>query len=245
MIRLRSVAVGCVLAVLPCSLSAQQEGLRTRLEARGLPQDVVSGVVEEAAAAQSRGLPAEAVANKAIEGWAKHVPGPRLLAAVRQYAARLGDARAAVVRAGIADPTGEVIVAAGEAIGRGLGSGELGVLVSASPRSEALAAGVTVAAALVAQGFSAGEAAGIVAEALRAGRPVAQVLDLPSVARALRAQGLGTAEIGRRLLRGGAGASGGAGGGAGGGARPGGVPPGMPGGRQNPPGSGRRPPAGT
>lgn len=235
-------AVGCALAVLPVSLAAQQEGLRTRLEARGLPADLVTGVMDVAANVQARGLPADAVANKAIEGWAKHVPGPRILATLRQQATRLGEARDALVGTGFAHPDGEVIVAAGEAIGQGLGRVELGTLVRTGSGSEGLAAGMSVAAALVSQGFRVSEATGIVAEALRAGRPVSQVLDLPSVARALRAQGLGAAEIGRRMLGGTTGAGVGAGGGGAGGVRPGGVPAGMPGGQQNPTGGGNRPP---
>ena len=240
---LRRIVPGLMLVVLPAAAAAQQEALRTRLESRGLPADVVGRVLELASGAQSRGLPADAVANKAIEGWAKHVPGPRLIAAIQQYATRLGEARDAVVRAGLADPPGDVVVAAGEAMGQGLGGAELGTIVRAGPRSPALAAGVTVAAALVAQGLGPRGAAEIVAEALRTGRPIASVLDLPSVARAMRAQGSSTAEIGRRMMTGGGGGAMGPGGGAGG-ARPGGVSPGVPGGRQGPPpGGGQRPPS--
>ena len=87
--QLRSVVAGLVLLLLPAVLAAQQQ-MRTRLEARGIPADIVGRVLEVAGDAQGRGLPGDAIANKAIEGWAKRVPGPRLVAAVQQYAARLG-----------------------------------------------------------------------------------------------------------------------------------------------------------
>jgi hypothetical protein len=242
----RSFLAGLLL-VLPGVLPAQQDAVRARLEARGLPADIAGRIAEVAAEARSQGLPADALVGKAVEGWAKHVAGPRLVAAVQQYAVRLGSARDAVVGAGLAEPPGDVVVAAGDALGQGLGVGEVEILIRAGARSRALGAGLSVAGALAAQGLGPSRATGIVAEALRTGRPIADVLDLPSVARALRAQGLGTAEIGRRMMSGG-GALGPASGGVGGagGARPGGVPQGMPGGQQNqpsvPPGGGHRPP---
>ncbi|MDD1678524.1 MAG: hypothetical protein LUO93_04995, partial [Methanomicrobiales archaeon] len=167
------------------------------------------------------------------------------LAAVRQYTTRLGDGQAALVQAGLTAPPPAVVVAAGEALGRGLDPDQVGQVVHAARTSAAVAPGLTVAAALSAQGLRTSEAVDVVVEAMRRNRSVGQLLDLPSTARAMQSEGLDAQEVGRRMMRGDG--SGdvdrtGRDGGSGSGHRPPGLPPGVPGEGEHRPPSEQRPP---
>ena len=232
----------------PAALSAQEAGVRARLDARGLPPDLAQGVAAVADRASARGLPGAAVADKAIEGWAKHVPAARILAAVEAYASRLEDARSTLGHAGLAAPGAAAVVAAAEALGRGIAPGQVAEVVRAARAAGSLAPGLTVAAALRAQGLETAEAVGVVVEAMHRKRTVDQLLDLPSMARAMQAEGLEAGEIGRRMLRGeqpgGEDRDGRPGAAPGGSAghRPAVMPPGVPGDGGSRPPSGQRPP---
>jgi len=234
-----------LLLLAPAALAAQGPDVQARLTERGLPPELVRRVVVVAQSAAARGLPASAVADRAIEGWAKRAPAARIVAVVEQYAARLGDARDAVGQAGIAAPPPEMIVAAAEALGRGLAPGQVGAVVHAARAPSAVAPGLSVATALAADGLAPDAAVDVVVAALHDGRSVEQILDMPSTARAMRAGGMEPGEVGRRMMRGG----------GPGGERPGGVgprppgmprgmPPGMPGHGLPPPPGGQRPPGG-
>lgn len=198
---LRGVLLAAALAAAP-ALWAQQADLRTRLAARGLPAGLTDEVVAIAADAVAQGLPADPLADKAIEGFAKHVPPPRIVAALRQFSVRMLQARGAVREAGVSAPPGDLIAAAAEAMQRGLESAQVGTVVRAAPERALAAPALTVTAALAAQGMASDQAVLVVADAMRAGRTMAQILDLPAVARAMQAQGMTPAEAGRRMLRG-------------------------------------------
>ncbi len=183
-------------------LAAQQE-LRARLESRGLPADLVQQVTAIAAEATAHGLPSAPLGDKAIEGFAKQVPAPRIVAVVRQYGARMVDARSAVQGAGVSEPGGGLITAATDALGRGFAPAEISRVVRAAPQSNLAAPGLTVAAALAAQGMPTQVAADVVAQAMEGGSTAAQILDLPSVARAMQSGGMTPDDAGREMLRGG------------------------------------------
>jgi len=205
----------------PSRLPAQD--VRARLEARGLPADLVQQVTLIAADATAQGLPAAPLADKAIEGFAKQIPAPRIVAAVRQFSARMLDARSAVHDAGVAAPPGDMVTAAAEAMGRGFQASDVGRVVRAAPRAELAASGLTVAAALTAQGMTTPRAVEVVTSALKGGNSSAQILDLPSAARAMQSNGLSADEAGQQMLRGGPPGEGGRSGGPGpNGGRPGG-----------------------
>lgn len=198
----RLIAV-VLLALLPALAVAQEADVRAQLHARGLPPELTGQVAAIAAEAAARGLPTGPLADKAIEGWSKHVPDARILGAVQALSARLGDAREAVRAAGLASPPGEVVAAAAEAMGRGIGQAQIGEVVRAAQAPAAAAPGLNVAAALVAEGIASEQAVAMVVDAMRAGRPIAQILDMPSVARAMQAQGMTPADVGREMMRGG------------------------------------------
>lgn len=225
---MRAVLVSAIIVVAAADALAAQGGatVRARLEGRGLPAPLIVQVESVAARAAEQGLPTEPLADKAIEGFAKHIPAPRIVAAVRAFAGRMGDGRAAIRDAGLASPDGALIAAAAEALGTGLARADIGTVVRAAPEPPLAAPALTVAAALTAQGFTTAQAVDVVAQAMRGGRTMAQLLDIPGVARGLQQQGLTPAEAGRRILSG-APLPGGGGGGPGHGAGPGGpLPPG-------------------
>jgi len=200
---IRGLIAAAVLAAAPALLAAQQDAVDARLQARGLPADLARDVAAVAADAAARGVPTGPLADKAVEGWAKQVPAPRILTAVRAFADRLADARDAVRNAGLAEPPGDVVVAAAEAMGTGLVAANVASVVRAVPNPAAAAPALSVTAALAAQGLGGEQAAAIVVRALRGHRPMVQLLNLPSQARVMHSEGLEPGEIGSKMLEGG------------------------------------------
>lgn len=193
------LAVAALMAV-PSALMAQQGGVEARLTARGLPADLAREVQAIASSAAAQGVPAGPLADKAIEGWAKHVPPARIVTAVRLFAGRMAEAGGAVRAAGFQSPPGNVIAAAAEAMGGGLNAEEVRSVVRAAGTADAAAPGLSVAASLAAQGLGSKQAVTIVVDAMQHRRTLSQLLDLPSVARAMHEQGMSPGEIGERLL---------------------------------------------
>lgn len=196
---IRRLLVAGALAAVPVPLTAQQGDVEARLRTRGIPADLAREVRTIAADAASQGVPAGPLADKAIEGWAKHVPAERIVAALRQFAARMAEARIAVRGAGLEAPPGTVIAAAAEAMGGGLRAEQIRSVVRAAA-PDAAAPGLSVAAALAAQGLGSEQAVTIVVDAMHRRRPMSQLLDLPSVARAMHDQGMTPGEIGEKLM---------------------------------------------
>ena len=229
----RTLLITALMAI-PCQLLAQEEQtVRMQLQDRGLPPALVDEVSAVAADATAQGLPPNMMVDKAVEGWAKGVPHARIMAVVQQQSRMLGQASEALRAQGWDTPPGPMITASAEAMGRGISAQQVGVVVEAAPTPEAAGAGLRVAAALSAQGLGNEQAVQVVARAMNRGETPEEILNMPSFARAMRAGGMGTAQIGERLMQGG-GAMRGAGTGPGMGTRPPGVPP-EPGRRQRRP----------
>jgi hypothetical protein len=189
-----------VLLAAPTALSAQGGSVEARMSARGLPPVLTQNVLRIAADAAAQGVPAGPLADKAIEGWAKHVPPGRIVSALRLFATRMAEAAAAVQGAGLEHPSGSVIAAAAEAMGGGLKADEVRSVVRAAGSAEEASPGLSVAASLAAQGIGSKQAVTIVVDAMQHRRPMSQLLDLPSVARSMHEQGLSPGEIGEQLL---------------------------------------------
>ncbi len=225
----RGLCLALALVAAPGALVAQDGDVAARLAARGLPANLSQQVAAIAADAAQRGVPAAPLADKAIEGWAKQVSPERIVAAVRLFESRLEQARTALVGAGMATPPGPVIAAAAEAMQGGLRAAGVAAVVEAAPTADAASSALTVAAALAAQGLGNDEAVAVVVKALQSHEPMSQLLNMPSLARAMHAEGMTPGEIGRRMMDG-------ADQGARLGAPKGSWPPGVP------PGIGRNPP---
>ncbi|MGD2135682.1 MAG: hypothetical protein PVF27_05955 [Gemmatimonadales bacterium] len=227
----RVMAVGLLVAV-PGILPSQEPGLGRQLRQRGLPAELIAQVEAIAADATAQGLPTAPLADKAVEGWAKHVPPPRIEMAVQQLVTQMTQARESLRSAGIEVPPGLVVAAAAEAMGRGITAEQIGSVLGATEDAELAGHGLRVASALVAQGIPGREAIDVVVGTVRGGGHVSDLLDLPSTAQAMRAQGMTAAQVGQRMLEGAAP-------GRGVGNRPGSIPPGM-GPPESPPGRGRQ-----
>lgn len=184
----------------PGSLAAQDGSVAARLTARGLPADLARQVERIAFDAAAQGVPAGPLADKAIEGWAKHVPTERIVSAVRQFAGRMAEAGAAVRGGGLQSPPGSVVASAAEAMGGGLAADQIRTVVRAAGTAEEASPALSVAASLAAQGITTRQAVTIVVDAMQHRRPMSQLLDLPSVARSLHDQGMSPGEVGDRLL---------------------------------------------
>ena len=212
------------LATVPALATAQGVDLTARLEARGVSPQLAQQVAAIAAQAAPSGVPAGPLADKAIEGWAKQVPSTRNVAAVRQFARQMAGAAKAIEQGGLPKPPGRVVAAAAEAMQGGIGAEEIRSVVRAAPDAEVAAPGLSVAAALTAQGIGSRQAVAIVVGAMHGHHAMSDLLDLPSVARAMQDQGMSPGEVGRQMLEGGEGHWGTEGGGEGHEGRPSWVP---------------------
>jgi hypothetical protein len=221
--------VAGLLAGLASTAAAQQSSdVVDRMTQRGLPVDVAGDVASIVSSSAARDVPAGPLVDKAIEGWAKRVPAARILAGVRQYADRLAAAGDALRQPGGPPPSGELVVAAAEAMRGGIDAEQLRTLVRTAGSPDRAAPGLTVAAALAAQGLGSTQAVAVVTDAIKSRRSTLELLDLPSMAQAMREQGLSPGEIGRKMMEGGERGEGSAGSRPGdGGRRPPDVPPGM------------------
>jgi len=205
----RMALIAALALAAPARLTAQDAGVQSRLEARGLPAGLARDVAAIAADASVRGIPSQPLADKAIEGWAKQVGEARILAAVHRFADQMVAARDAVRAAGDQTPSGAVIAAAAEAMRSGLRAEQIRSVVRAAAAADIAAPGLSVAAALSAQGLGGDQAVRIVVGAMRNHQSMAQLLDLPSVARAMHDQGMSPGDIEHRILDGGDGGDGG------------------------------------
>ena len=93
---MRWVVLACA-AFLAVPLAAQS--VRSRLEGR-IPSEAIAAVDSLVQFASQEGLPTEPLIQKALEGGAKHVAGPRIVAAVQVTLGQLRGARDLLVRAG-------------------------------------------------------------------------------------------------------------------------------------------------
>jgi hypothetical protein len=143
-------------------------------------------------AARGDSVPVSALEDKALEGIAKQVPLPRIEAALRQLLGELREARA-LLRAGqergaLADAD---VVAAGDALRRGVPAAEVTALRRAVPVSTGLMIPLTVLGDLVQRGIPAAQAREVIVALLGAGVSLEQLADLPGrVDVALRAGAL-------------------------------------------------------
>ena len=153
---------------------------RPSLEARLDPPTLVAvrAIIDSA---RGDSVPLHVLEDKALEGAAKRVPPPRIVAAVRQLSADLRDARAllrsAVPRAPLAE--GE-IVAAADARRRGVPAADVLALRSRVPPATPLVVAFTVLGDLVQRGVAADQAREVIEQLIRAGVPAQQVAEIPA-----------------------------------------------------------------
>ncbi|MSR06297.1 MAG: hypothetical protein EXR93_04390 [Gemmatimonadetes bacterium] len=188
------------------ALSAQEPAatsdVRGELLARGAPAELANQIQQIAAQAIREGLPVEPLANKALEGWAKHAASDRLVIAVGDLRHRLAAARDAALGAGLSNPASSVVSAAAQALARGMTPDDVRTLIRSAGRTDAAATGLMVASSLAAQGIERGAATHAVGQAFKDGHTPNEVLELPSVAASMMARGMTVAEVTTRMLAG-------------------------------------------
>ena len=182
---MRGVVVGLVLSALVGGGTVAQEvaeSARARAE-RVLAPDVFSELSQLAAEVAATGVPDEPLYSKALEGAAKRVPPDRLVPAVRDYAARLGEARQAF-GTGASVP---LLVAGADALQRGVPRDALQSLPSDRPRSPMAVLALTE---LIESGVPRERAIQILREAMAQRSGDDRMLDISARVRQLIRQGV-------------------------------------------------------
>jgi hypothetical protein len=157
------------------------QSVRPRLEGR-VPATAVPAVDSLVRAAAGEGLPTEPLIQKALEGGAKGVAAPRIVAAVQLNLSELRAARDLLVRAGDVPPVtaGEVTTVAW-ALRRGLPEPVVERVVAALPHPPRAAA-LHAVADLVAHRFDSDSSADLIIAALRQGVREERLLDVSAAA---------------------------------------------------------------
>ena len=168
-----------MLALLGIPLRAQS--VQSRLEGR-IPSDAVPVVDSLVQVALHEGLPSEPLIQKALEGGAKQVPSPRIVAAVQASLGQLRDAHELLVRAGDQPPirAGEVTTVAW-ALRRKVPASTVEHLVAELPHPPRAAA-IHAIADLVAHGFDPDSSAGLIIAAVHDGLQRDRLLDVSTAA---------------------------------------------------------------
>jgi hypothetical protein len=171
------VVVAAVLLAGPLAGQSVQNRLSGRVPSAAVP--VVDSLVQ---VARQESLPTEPLVQKALEGGAKRVPGPRIVVAVQVSLSQLRDARDLLVRAGDAPPpqSGEVTTVAW-ALRRGLPSPVVERVVAALP-GPPRAAAMHAVADLVAHRFDPDSAADLIIAAIHEGLQRERLLDVSTAA---------------------------------------------------------------
>ena len=157
------------------------QSVRGRLEGR-IPSTAIPAVDSLIQLAAQDGLPTEPLIQKALEGGAKHVAGPLIVAAVQLSLGQLRDARDLLVRAGDQPPVlpAEMTTVAW-ALRRGLPALVIERVVAALGRPPRAAA-MHAVADLVAHRFDPDSAAQLIIDAVHDGVPRERLLDVSTAA---------------------------------------------------------------
>jgi hypothetical protein len=198
------MAIGLLgLAALAAAVAGQEASVAARLVARGAGAEWAGRVETLVQETEREGLPGAPIEDKAVEGLAKRAPAERILPVLEQLRLRLRQGRAQAEAAGLTPAPGAVVAAAAEALGRGMAPADVRQLIHDAPTPDAAAAGLTVAAALAAQGLDQRAATRAVHDAYRHGSGAEQLFELPSAVADLTAHGMGMSDVARRIMEGG------------------------------------------
>jgi hypothetical protein len=185
-----------LLAWVPALLVAQQNPVDRLREV--LPSSIAEQVIATVTEATSRGLPAQAIANRALEAHAKGRNGAEVSAAAKAFAQSLADARGALERGG-RKPDASEIESGANALGLGVDGAVISKLASSAPSGRSLAVPLAVIGALVNRGLPSDDALAAVSERLKARASNEELVEMPGEAGRLIAEGERPADVGRAL----------------------------------------------
>jgi hypothetical protein len=167
------------LALVAGPLAAQD--VRGRLEGR-IPSEAVPAVDSLVQVAAGEGLPTEPLVQKALEGGAKRVATPRIVAAVATSVGQLREARALLIAGGDEAPaTPAEITTIAWARRRGLPAPVVQRVVAALPKAPRASA-LHAIADLAARQFAPDSATDLIVEAIRQGLQRERLLDVSTAA---------------------------------------------------------------
>ena len=190
---MKSTFMTAALLALTVTALGAQESARERAQ-RTLTPDVFEELSRLAAEVSATGVPDEPLYTKALEGAAKRVPPDRLVPAVRDYAARLGQARQAL-GAGASVP---LLVAGADALQRGVPRDALESLPADRPRSPMAVLALTE---LMESGVPRERAIQILREAIAQRARDDGMLDISARVRQLIRQGVAPQDAVERIRR--------------------------------------------
>lgn len=201
--RLGTMKIGSMFAValvlLPAGAAAQTDPLERLADV--LPADVAEQVLARVQSARARDLPAQAMANLALEGVAKGRSGAEVLAAVELLVTDMGRAQQALQAAGHAPAAGE-IEAATAALRMGVDGTAVSELARSGASGRSLAVPLLVLGGLTERGLPWERALAAVRDRLQARADDAALLGaFPDVARGLGA-GMRPDQVGTALAGG-------------------------------------------
>jgi hypothetical protein len=194
---MRILALLSLLSMGPGLLAAQQQNPVDRLK-EVLPALVADKVIAIVTDATSRGLPGQAIADRALEGIAKGRSGEEVAAAAQAFASDLAEAHGALRQAG-RTPDASEIEAAADAKELGVDGAAISALASSAPSGRSLAVPLTVLGALVNRGLPSDAALQAVLDRLSARASDANLVEMPGEAGRLIAEGYRPADVGRAL----------------------------------------------
>jgi hypothetical protein len=177
---------------------AAQHDVSARLAGR-LGPDVAAAVSAVVDSATTRGLPADPLVNKALEGAVKGVPGERIVAAVRMVFEQMNTAAAAL--GGVGKASAGEITAGAFAISAGLGANDVTEIANTAGSTYPTATALQVAGTLTALGVPPAASVNLVDATIKAGGPVGDLITLPSQVQAAMAHGAQPAAAAASLAR--------------------------------------------
>jgi hypothetical protein len=178
---LMGMAVGAL--ALPAALVAQTPAhdASGTLE-QVLPPSVAEQVLATIAEAQSRGLPATALAHRALELTAKGMPPTDIPGAIAGVETAMGAGKAALAAGGRAQVSDAEVEAAGVAEGNGVDGTTISALAKSAPSGRGLAVPLAVLTALMDRGLPADDALARVVARLEARASDQELAALPDQA---------------------------------------------------------------
>jgi hypothetical protein len=213
-------------AMLAGSVSAQTPAADPSEKlAQVLPADVAQHVLSTIAAARARGLPAEALENRALKYAARGVAPATIRTEIAAQFGRMESAKGLLQNARGRQPGGDEVEAGADVLAKGVDGAAISELAQSAPSGRSLAVPLFVIGSLVDRGLPADEALRRVLERLHARASDADLESLPGQAvagRGNRPEGAGRPGAAGRPA--GAGPGAGAAGGVGIGGRPGNAP---------------------